>query len=339
MDKTFTSYQVEDRSYVSYIRREIHREISNYRFSERQVGEIDIIVSELSSNLVKHAGKGEFLYRVYNSDEGDSIFEIISIDHGPGMADPAKMMRDGVSTTNTLGQGLGAIKRLSGSFQLYSMPGWGAVLYARYSSTKKAYSSTMKGFGLDIKALCVNKTNEKVCGDGFKAKKTDSTIQLFLGDGLGHGEYANDAVVKAAQSFSDSKESDPVQILREMHEKVRKTRGLVASVAVLDLEQKVWRLCGIGNIITRMYSGIEYKNYMAYNGTIGLNIPTSLKESVFNIEKNQQLVMNSDGIRSRWDLTKYPSIFKYDGMITAAAVYKDFSRRTDDTSILIAKVL
>jgi hypothetical protein len=88
-----------------------------------------------------------------------------------------------------------------------------------------------------------------------------------------------------------------------------------------------------------MYSGIIYKNYLPYNGTIGLNLPNSMNASVFNIERNQHLIMCSDGIQTRWDLNKYPSIFKYDNTLLAAAVYKDFNRANDDSSILIAKVV
>jgi hypothetical protein len=44
-------------------------------------------------------------------------------------------------------------------------------------------------------------------------------------------------------------------------------------------------------------------------------------------------------LRSRWELTRYPSISKFDNIVLAAALYKDFSRRNDDSSIFIGKVL
>lgn len=338
MDKTFTSYQVEDRSYVAYIKREIHREVMHCNFTGKQVAEIDIIVAELSSNLVKHAGSGELLYRAQNIDDKNAEFEILSIDGGPGISDPVRMMKDGASTTNTLGQGLGAMNRLSTTFQLFSMPEWGTVAYSKYSTGKQS-SPKGKILDLDIHALCVNKANEVVSGDGYYVKRTSSTVNIFFGDGLGHGEYAHEAVSRASKAFVDCKVNEPVEILRHMHENVRRSRGLVATIAVLDLQQKIWKICGVGNIMTRLYSGISYKNYMAYNGTLGLNIPNSLKDSVFQAEKNQHVIMASDGIRSRWDLTKYPSILKYDGTVLAAAIYKDFTRRTDDASILTAKVI
>jgi hypothetical protein len=78
---------------------------------------------------------------------------------------------------------------------------------------------------------------------------------------------------------------------------------------------------------------------MPYNGTIGLNLPSTMNSYVINCESNQHLIMCSDGIQTRWDLNKYPSVLKYDNMILAAAIYKDFSRRNDDASVLIAKMV
>lgn len=340
MDKSFTSYKVEERSYVSYIKREIHSQVLRSRFMETQAGKIDIIVSEMASNLIKHAGGGEILFRVYDPDAHTSVFEIISIDKGPGIADTGRMMRDGVSTTHTLGHGLGAIHRLSDTAQLFSLTGWGTVLYAMVSSEgKKKKGREQKTPGVDIRALCVNKPRETVCGDGYCIKRTPAAISIFFGDGLGHGPNAKEAIDRANEFFEGCSENDPVEILRQMHENIRRTRGLVGTVAVCDLKGGQWRVCGVGNILTRVYSGIEFKNYMPYNGTIGLNLPNSMNASVFVVESNQYMIMCSDGIQSRWDLNKFHSILKYDNTVLAAAIYKDFARGTDDASVLIAKVI
>jgi anti-sigma regulatory factor (Ser/Thr protein kinase) len=337
MDKSFTSYQIEERSYVSYIKREIHGQVARAKFNESKVGEIDIIVSEITSNLIKHAGKGELLFRILENGESDLQFEIISIDGGPGMTDTARMMKDGVSTTNTLGQGLGAISRLSDLAQIYSMPGWGTILYSLVKSKEeKAFRS--KDLSIDFRTLCIPKPREVVCGDGYRVRKTESVVMVFFGDGLGHGVHAKNAVDQAGDFFMECTEREPVDIIKQMHEHSRRTRGLVTSIAICNLKTNEWRICGVGNIFTRMYTGIQFKNYMPYNGTVGLNLPSSMNSSVFPCEKNQHLIMCSDGIQTRWDLAKYPAILKYDNSILAATLYKDFSRRNDDASVLIAKV-
>ena len=337
MDKAFVSYRMEERSFVSYIKREIHNQILRSEFTRTKAAEIDIIVSEITSNVIKHAGSGELLYRIEDVDNPSAKFEIISIDNGPGIADTARMMRDGVSTTHTLGQGLGAINRLSDIAQLYSIPGWGTILYAAVFA-KRPHIEAHPTFDVDIRSLSVNKPRETVCGDGYRVRSSNTETMIFFGDGLGHGVHAKSAVDQAGEFFLACNETEPVEIIRAMHERIRRTRGLVGTIAVLNKLTNEWTICGIGNILTRMYTGINFKSYMPYNGTIGLNIPNSVSVTPFSAEKNQHLVMCSDGIGTRWDLARYPFIFKYDNMILAAAIYKDFNRGNDDSSILIAKV-
>ena len=192
---------------------------------------------------------------------------------------------------------------------------------------------------VDVKGLLVPKPLEEVCGDGFAVVSNKSLVKILFGDGLGHGPYAKEAIDAARNFFFECEETDPVEILRGMHDKVRRTRGLVGSVAVLDKKTATWMLCGIGNITARLFSGIEYRNYMSYNGTIGLNIPKSMNATVIPADRHQHLVMSSDGLSTRWDISKYPSVFKYDLFVLAGALYKDFSRGNDDSSVLIAKVV
>ena len=338
MDSAFTSYSVTDRSYVSFVKRAIHLEVLHKRFTSQQKGEIDIIVSEITSNLVKHAGGGELLYRISNEGEEDSVFEILAVDKGPGMADTTRMLKDGISTKNTLGQGLGAIHRLSNLAQVYSIPGWGTVLYAKVHTRKERYEKS-RDLELEVRSLCINKPRELVCGDGFRIKRTETGAFIFFGDGLGHGEHAKFAVDSAGDFFMKTELEDPVEILRGIHESIRRTRGLVGVVAHCDLKNKQWRICGAGNILVRLYQGITYRSYMSYNGTVGLNIPNSIKVSEYPLEKNQYIIMCSDGIRTRWDITKYASIQRLDPLLLAASIYKDFTRGNDDSSVLIAKVV
>lgn len=331
------NYHIAERSFVSYIKREIHLEVSRSFFKPKQVAEIDLIVSEMTSNLIKHAGHGEILYRTTETGK-DAAFEILCVDKGPGITDPGRMMKDGVSTTGTLGQGLGAIGRLSNFFQIYSIPGWGTIVYATVSTSKQKHPHKTS-LDLDIRALCVNKPRETACGDGYRIVQTEHQTRIFFGDGLGHGEHAKAAVDSAAECFMAAEENDPADIIRKMHEKVKRTRGLVLAIAIFDKKAAEWRICGIGNILVRLYSGLHFKTYMSFNGTVGLSMPNSLKSSVFPIEKNQHLIMSSDGIVSRWSLNQYPAIFKFDSTILAAALYSDFARGNDDASVLIAKVI
>jgi anti-sigma regulatory factor (Ser/Thr protein kinase) len=338
MDNTpFTSYLIEDRSFVSYIKREIHNLVKD-NFSSQRTGEIDIIVSELASNIIKHAKKGELLYRFFKAKD-NPVFEVIALDNGPGIKDLHLMMKDGASSTNTLGQGLGAIKRLSNFSQIYSPTNAGTITYCQICSEDQDDLPEELEKKILIRAISIAKPGEKECGDGYCIKKEGTRIKLIMGDGLGHGPLAQLAAKTAIVSFNNNiKENDPVDILKAIHNDVKKTRGLVATVVILDTKEKNIKLCGIGNIACRLYNGIVLKSNMSYNGIVGLNIPNTINHTSTPLEKNQTLILCSDGITSRWDLSKYTFILKYDPIIMAAIIYRDHGRKTDDMSILIAKV-
>lgn len=329
----FNSYIIEDRSYVSFIKREIHNLLTAH-FSKIRVAEIDIVVSEITSNLIKHAQRGELLYRLSIQDE-EPVFELICMDNGSGIRDLSHSIKDGVSSKNTLGQGLGSILRLSNLAQFYSLPDWGTVVYTIFYNNLHHVVPNKK---IQSRILNVSFPGEKVSGDGVGIKEYQDKTLLMIGDGLGHGIPAKEAIDKANACFKASTSSDPATILREIHAGVKYTRGLVATIALIDHHTKQWQLCGVGNISAKLQKGIEYKNYIANNGVIGMNIPNRLENTNYALEKLQMMIFCSDGIKTRWDIIKYPGILKYDPMLLAAVLYKDHGRKTDDMTIVIVKV-
>lgn len=329
------SYKVADRSYFALLKKEIHALAVSAGFSEARVGEIDIIVSEMVTNLVKHAGEGLIFVKLLEEGSIQGI-EIISVDDGPGMSDVTRMVADGVSTTNTLGHGLGAMKRLANVFQIYSQKDWGTVILVRVFETEPVYRK--KHPVAEIKSVVLAKPGEDVCGDGFFFTQSKDHVRLFLGDGLGHGPDAAQAIQTAGKAFLALESTDPVDIIRQLHPSVKKTRGLVGTCAVFDLKARKWRLCGVGNIATKIIGPSLLKNYMAYNGIIGLNVPNTLNSQEIAYEKSQQIIMCSDGLKSKWDVVRYPAITRYDLSITAATLIKDFARQTDDMSVAACKI-
>lgn len=336
MDSTFfSSYKIDDRSYVAFVKREIHNLLINSGFSTQKAGEVDIVVSELTSNLIKYAQSGELLYRI-DSDESNLFFEIFCIDNGVGIANVAKMMKDGNTSSSSLGQGLGAIDRLSDFFQIYTLRDWGTVQHSKIYREPFTHVPGRKAIDFGVTQVCA--PGELICGDGYFVKMTGKGMQILVGDGLGHGMKAHEAVKEAIASFIASKQSSPAEILKEINNDVKKTRGLVGMVASLDFSNKEWRLCGVGNISTRIYEGMLCKNYNSYNGIIGHNFPRTLNESVVPMVRHQTLIMHSDGLNTRWNMANLPSILKFDPRIIATTLYKDNARRNDDMTVLVAKI-
>ncbi|WP_207531909.1 SpoIIE family protein phosphatase [Desertivirga arenae] len=333
VDATHISFRADDRSYFSLLKKEIHSRVSEAGFGTQKMAEIDIIVSEMTSNLFKYAIGGEILLS-YGQENGLDYFEIISIDNGPGMADASKMIADGVSTTNTLGHGLGSIKRLSDKFEIYSQKGWGTIALSRIYRETPALK---KRPPLEIRRLVVSKPGESVSGDGCYYEMGTDTVKILVADGLGHGIEANKAVNEAVKAFKELHLNDPTDIVRHLHSSIKKTRGMVGTVIVYDIKTKTWKFSGIGNISMKLLNSLSSKNYISYNGIIGHNIPTTMKAQEASNSDYNLMILCSDGIKSRWESSKYPLISKYDLSILAAALYKDFARKTDDMSVVIAR--
>jgi len=330
------SFNANDKSYLSILKKEIHKIALQAGFEQKRLNEIDIIVSELASNLVKHASGGEILAGVISNARGIAL-ELIGIDSGPGIADPAKMLLDGSSTTMTLGQGLGSIKRFSDTFELYTKRGWGTILLSRiYKDPSK---EKKKGEKILLRGLVVAKTGESVSGDGWQGITQKGVLKILIADGLGHGKEADHATKQAIKAFTECRETSPSEILRYIHQSIKRTRGCVATVVISDEANKLWTICGIGNISTKLSSFSDSKSYLPYNGIVGHNIPHTLNNQELSQNDYQQITLCSDGIKSRWEHSKHSFIQKYDLTVQAAALYKDYGRRTDDMSVIIGRVL
>ena len=334
-DSLHRSYPVADRSYVSIIKRDVRALAKEMDFPLNKISELDIIIAELSSNLVKYAQAGELLIRAL-PDAGSPGIEIISADSGPGMIDTNRMMMDGVSTGGSLGQGLGAIGRLADFFQLYSLPGRLTIGLIRVFRKMPVPTPITPLAG--VQALLVSKVDQTPCGDGFYCKLTSTALRMFLGDGLGHGPAAHQAVEQATRTMARQNENSPAGWLTAIHRAAIGTRGLVGTAAVFDFGSRKWTVCGVGNIRTQLYGQGYTKSYAAQNGILGYNMPRTLQEQELPYEPGQCLAMASDGIQSRWNPARYPNAIRFDPMVLAAAIYKEYGRQNDDMSVAIARI-
>lgn len=336
VDATHKRFVVGDRSYFPIIKKEIHEKAAAAGFDSNRLADLNLIISEMTSNLHKYATDGEILAGSF-TDGANHYIELISIDQGPGIANPQKMMEDGHSTTNAPGLGLGSIKRLSDKFDVYSVKGWGTIILSRIYR-KRTSNLPEPASKLDIRPIVIAMPGQEKSGDGTYYKISDQHFKLLVADGLGHGEEANHAVNEAVRAFRSCPYHSPAEILKYIHQFIRGTRGMVGTVAVFDLDTKKWKVAGIGNITTRMSNFMEVKNLMSHNGIIGLNIPAIINDQQVSFDDYHQITLCSDGIKSRWEWSKFPGINRYDLSIQAAAIYKEFARQTDDISVVMAKI-
>lgn len=96
-------------------------------FSSGDATLIATAISELARNLVSYARTGKVMLRRIQGSSRVGI-QIIAADEGPGIPDVRQALRDGFSTSGSLGLGLPGVRRLMGEFSIASQSGQGTTV-------------------------------------------------------------------------------------------------------------------------------------------------------------------------------------------------------------------
>lgn len=335
--RAHTCYKIEERSHLSVIKKEIKAAAKLLGFSKKRLGNLDIIVSELFSNVIKFGGRNrELLWKpIFHS--GHNGIELLTTDKGQGVANVALAFQDGYSTSGTAGEGLGAIQRLSDFFDFYSQPRQGTVALVRIFDKDNNIEELKQA--ATIAAISIAKQGQDMCGDGyfFDFDSKRRLLEILVLDGLGHGQAANEATEEAKNVYSKRSSQIPSMILTDLNENIKKTRGAVGMSLHYDFANSKLTYCGVGNISGRLIKMNKVKNFFSHNGIIGHTMPAHIHDQEVEWATGELLVLNSDGIFTRWNISGYPKIQNYDPLLLAACIYRDFCRKTDDVTVLVSK--
>jgi serine/threonine-protein kinase RsbT len=96
-------------------------------FSSGDATLIATAISELARNIVAYAGTGQITLKTVNGLNRQGI-SVIATDDGPGILDIRQALRDGFSTSGSLGLGLPGVRRLMDEFEIDSRPGRGTTV-------------------------------------------------------------------------------------------------------------------------------------------------------------------------------------------------------------------
>jgi anti-sigma regulatory factor (Ser/Thr protein kinase) len=299
-------------------------------FDDTRKGKLALVVTEAASNLVLHGGGGEVLMRRLR-EHGRDGFEVLAIDRGRGMRSVAQALVDGYSTRGTAGTGFGSISRNSDVFDVFSAPDRGTVVLAQIWNPAQIATPSNARWG----AVCVAIHGEHVSGDGWAVASSGPRTSIALLDGLGHGQGAADATLAGLQSFHANIGRAPADMLAPMHEALRPTRGAAAAVAVIDTGAGQVRFAGVGNCAASIHAGpgTRPNGLASHNGTLGARLPR-VNEITSAWPADAVLVMHTDGLGTRWVLDDYSGLVRRHPSVIAAVLYRDFSRKRDDVTVL-----
>jgi len=324
--------EVSEPSQAGEARRKAMALAEELQLSDTGRGAVGLATTEMATNLVKHAGKGHIFVQRLLLGKRHGI-RVMSVDKGPGIEDVQSALADGHSSKDSMGAGLGAIQRLSDSFDLYSIPGSGTVISAEFWQEKAKETSTSC---LEIGVVSEPIRGEVACGDGWGVRGSLDTALLMVVDGLGHGEFAADAAREAERILSGGKQESVCGIIEDMHAALRKTRGAALGIAKIEFERKLLSFSGVGNISASIVTMESSRSIPSHNGTVGYRMSRA-QEFTYPWNADSILVMHSDGLGTHWTLEGYPGIWSRHPAVIAAILHRDFYRGRDDVTVLVAK--
>jgi anti-sigma regulatory factor (Ser/Thr protein kinase) len=319
---------------------------SRLDFPAARSDQLVLAVTEAASNLFKHARQGSMLLRITRVGDAPGV-EMVTIDAGPGFRDTGAAMRDGHSTSGTLGIGLGAIRRLADFCELYSVPGHGTVLVARFWAEPRSETDSCAGLVRPI-------SGETECGDVFAAVETDGTLTGVLCDGLGHGPLAAIAANEAVHAVLDGPAGGPAgglaggqaggpagglaggpaAAVARAHSRMSHTRG--GALAVVQVTGRLVRFCGLGNIAAVILADGARKSMLSVPGIAG-HQARAIRQFDYDAPPGAAIILHSDGLSSRWGAESLPGLNARDPLVAAAALLAEAGTRRDDASVLVLK--
>jgi anti-sigma regulatory factor (Ser/Thr protein kinase) len=318
---------VNDASQVAEARRLVSAYARRTGVTEARIGDVAIVVTELATNLLKHAGSGQIL--ATHRDEADGAgLELLALDRGSGMTDVARCMDDGYSTAGSPGNGLGAVARLADDVRIYSRPGLGTAIMVRF--LRKAGRDEHR---TQLGAAVAPYPGEQVCGDNWAFRETAQGRTVVVADGAGHGVEAARAADLAVQAFLDHPDDSCEAVVDRMHRALRPTRGAAVAVARIDEAARVVRFAGVGNISGALVTTAGARHMVSHNGTAG-HIAPRIREFTYDVTGSPLVILHSDGITGRWDLAAYPGLVSQHPSLIAGVLLRDHRRPRDDASVV-----
>lgn len=310
-------------------------------FSDLKRENVALVASEIVSNQIKYAG-GKGMIQIWQ--QPGPFLDIFALDFGPGISNLHEAQADGFSSANTLGKGLGSIRRLSDQAYIYSQPQghtlvkrWnGTAILARFSSKPRAAQQTVEHasayrVGLFSRPLSDDRFN----GDRIYMQSDGDKIRWLHLDGLGHGEEAEKTTANLAALLPHS--STPGALLDAADKQLHNTRGAVGIVGEFNVGEKSLEITGVGDMHAHFHEQDHIRTLSFPPGILGKE-HKSTRGSKQSIAHPCLVITASDGIRKHIDGTNFPGLFHHHPQLIAYVLGNIMARISDDQSLCVVSM-
>jgi hypothetical protein len=175
---------------------------------------------------------------------------------------------------------------------------------------------------------------ERVSGDDAAFVRAPGHLLVGVIDGLGHSDPAREASIRAARALLALGDAAPDAVLADCDRRLVRTRGAVMAAARLDAAGGI-TVAGVGNVSVHVYG--KSPSWRFGGSSFVLGSPGGAHRIA--VEKHQLgdrevLLLFTDGIRSRIDLTGELDLLREHPAIVAQRVVERFGRGDDDALVM-----
>jgi len=171
------------------------------------------------------------------------------------------------------------------------------------------------------------------CGDQCAAWEHGNKITLCVADGLGHGEYAEEAGRAAVAYVGQHLRESLQEIFAGCDSAIRHTRGVAMGIAVMDTRTKTLTCGGVNNI-SMMIVGQRTRHMICCDGIVGGGYKRFMTE-VLPLGNGDMVILHSDGLKEIANLSNAIAADCTDLQQMADQLLEDWTCGTDDAAILI----
>jgi hypothetical protein len=324
-------YEITEATHSGVACRSICNLARGLGFCETELEKLARLVTECATLLLRNEAHGELLARPLANGKVPTAVrygvEVLSIDSGPGAAD--------------IQARISQLKGLSDELDVWTAPGHGPVLrFVSWNGLTRREEYRVTEARVRYGVVNLPLRGEFVSGDAWSCHADDDNFIVLIADGLGHGPMANRAATEAAKTLESSGGAPLESILERAHDALRSTVGAAVGVARFAIstqeERSHVKFAGIGNVAASVWAEMSHKHLPSHDGVIG-HAYRRVQQFEASYAEGALIVLHSDGLKSRWDLSRYPGLAIRHPALIAAVLYRDYARGHDDVTVFVAR--
>jgi serine phosphatase RsbU (regulator of sigma subunit) len=182
--------------------------------------------------------------------------------------------------------------------------------------------------------------SELESGDHYVVQPSRDGVLIAGVDGAGHGAEAASAARIATATLQSHAEESPLALLLRCHEELKGTRGVVMTIAFIDVRDRTITWSGVGNVEALLFHGRGMQQsrpdrVMLRSGVLGYRLP-AMRAEVLPLQPHDTLVIVTDGIRPGFD---EGLVMGDDLQVIANGILTKHFSRGDDALVLVARYL